>query len=100
MARNRYVVAYDVADPSRCTKTYKMMLGYGDRVQFSLFFCDLSRVELGRLREDLAGLLDYAEDRVLIVNVGPSYGEGSDGRIEAIGAPLESGGGRSPSFIV
>ena len=101
MARNRYVVAYDVADPARCTQAYKTMLGYGDHVQYSLFVCDLSRVEMARLREDLAEVVDYAEDRVLIVNVGPSHGAGADGRIETIGMPLESGGGRrSPSFIV
>ena len=71
MARNRYIVAYDVADPKRLQQTYKVMLGYGDRMQYSVFVCDLSSIELTRLREDLADLLDYAEDRILFVDVGP-----------------------------
>lgn len=100
MARNRYIVAYDVADPKRLQQTYKTMLGYGDRMQYSVFACDLSKVELASLREDLADLLDYAQDRVLLVDVGPSYGDGSDGRIEAIGVRLQQGGGRRPSFVV
>lgn len=99
MARNRYMVAYDVADPQRLMRTYKTMLGYGDRMQYSVFSCDLSSVELARMREDLAELLDYGKDRVLIVDVGPSYGGGADSRIEAIGTPLESGG-RRPSIVV
>ena len=100
MARNRFMVAYDVADPKRLQQTYKLMLGYGDRMQYSVFSCDLSAIEMTRLREDLADLLDYAEDRVLIVDVGPSYGHGSDGRVETIGARLQPGGGRAPAFVV
>ena len=100
MARNRYIVAYDVADPKRLQQTYKVMLGYGDRMQLSVFACDLSRIELARLREDLADLLDYSQDRILLVDVGPSYGAGSDERIETIGVQLQQGGGRRPSFVV
>lgn len=100
MARNRYIVAYDVADPKRLRQTYKVMLGYGDRMQFSVFACDLSRIEMASLREDLADLLDYAQDRVLFVDVGPSYGAGSDERVETIGVRLQQGGGRRPSFVV
>lgn len=100
MVRTRYIVAYDVADPQRLQQTYKTMLGYGDRMQYSVFTCDLSGIELTRLREDLADLLDYSQDRVLLVDVGPSYGAGSDERVEAIGARLQPGGGRRPSFVV
>lgn len=99
MARNRYIIAYDVADPQRLMKTYKTMLGYGDRVQYSVFVCDLSAVELVRLRTDLDGLLDYAVDRILLVDIGPSYRSGTDGRVTVIGASLPSGG-RRPSFVV
>lgn len=98
MVRNLYVIAYDVADPQRLTQTYKTMLGYGDRVQYSVFQCNLSRIELTRLKESLADVLNYAEDRVLVVDTGPSYGTGP-GRIETIGAALPTGG-RRPSFVV
>ena len=97
-------MAYDVADPQRLVRTFKTMLGYGDRVQYSVFLCDLSRTEMIQLKTDLAEVLDYGEDRVLIVDVGPSAG-GPDGggagdaRVETIGMQLPTGG-RSPSFIV
>lgn len=98
MPRNLYVIAYDVTDPQRLTRTYKTMLGYGDRVQYSVFQCNLSRIELTRLKENLAEFLKYDEDRILIVDIGPSYGTGP-GRIETIGAALPSGG-RRPSIVI
>ena len=101
--RRRYVVAYDVADPQRLVRTFKTMLGYGDRVQYSVFLCDLSRIEMIQLKTDLAEVLDYGEDRILIVDVGQSEGGPGgaldDARIETIGMQLPTGG-RRPSFVV
>ena len=84
--RNRYLVCYDVSDPQRLIQTYKKMNGYGEPVQYSVFVCDLNDKELVILREDLEGLLNLAEDRVLIVDVGPV--DTSSGRISTIGASL------------
>lgn len=101
--RRRYIVAYDVADPQRLVRTFKTMLGYGDRVQHSVFLCDLSRIELIQMKTDLAEILDYAEDRILVVDIGPledgQGGTSGDGRIETIGMQLPTGG-RRPSFVV
>lgn len=101
--RRRYLVAYDVADPQRLTRTFKAMLGYGDRVQYSVFLCDLSSIELIQMKTDLAEILDYGEDRILVVDIGPSEGAPgaalADGRIETIGMQLPTGG-RRPSFVV
>ena len=98
MVRNLYIIAYDVADPQRLAQTYKAMLGYGDRVQYSVFLCNLSRVELARLKEILAEILNYGKDRILVVDTGPSYGTGP-GRVETIGAALPTGE-RTASFII
>ena len=72
MVRNMYFVAYDVMDPRRLARTYKKMLGYGDRVQYSVFSCSLSLQELVLLRGDLEEILNLNEDRVLIINTGSS----------------------------
>ncbi len=85
--RNRYLVCYDVADQKRLAQTYKKMNGYGDPVQYSVFACDLSDKEVVIMREDLEGLLNLAEDRILIVNVGPA--DRSGGRISTIGAAFD-----------
>ena len=47
--RNRYLVAYDVSDDKRRTGIFKTLMGNGDHVQFSVFLCDLSDLELARL---------------------------------------------------
>lgn len=72
MVRNRYVVAYDVMDPQRLVKTYKKMLGYGDRIQYSVFSCSLSLRELVMMRADLEEILNLNEDRMIIINIGSS----------------------------
>lgn len=79
------------------------MLGYGDRVQYSVFLCDLNRIEMIQMKSDLADILDYGEDRILVVDIGPrdegQSGTSGDGRIETIGMQLPTGG-RRPSFVV
>ena len=70
--RNRYIVAYDVMDPTRLARTYKKMLGYGDRIQYSVFLCNLSAQELVMMRGELEGVLNLNEDRVIIINTGPA----------------------------
>ena len=46
MARRRFLIAYDISDPKRLRRVCKTMEEYGDRLQYSVFICDLSRAEL------------------------------------------------------
>lgn len=89
--RNRYIVCYDVADPKRLNKTYKKMNGYGDPVQYSVFQCELSDMELLYMQDDLREILNLQEDRVLIVNTGSS-GNNTNKHIFTMGATLKSRG--------
>jgi CRISPR-associated protein Cas2 len=70
--RRRYLVTYDVSDAKRLRRTFRLMHGFGDPVQYSVFLCDLGREELQLLRERLSGVLNLREDRVLIVDLGPA----------------------------
>ena len=76
--RHRYLVCYDVADPKRLTRTYKKMNGFGEAVQYSVFICDLSAKEKVILEQDLTDILNFKEDRVMIVDVGPTEGRGQE----------------------
>ncbi len=69
--RSVYLVCYDVADPKRLRRTYKKMRGFGLPLQFSVFRCELSPVERQRMKEALWEILNWAEDRVILVNLGP-----------------------------
>jgi CRISPR-associated protein Cas2 len=72
--RQTYVVSYDVCDPKRLRKVFRMMRGYGDPIQLSVFRCELSRRELVELRTELAAIIHHQEDQVLFVDVGPAEG--------------------------
>lgn len=84
--RHTYVVTYDICDPKRLRKVYKLMLGWGDHLQLSVFQCELNPRELVELRVELHRLLQHSEDQVLFVDVGVSVGRAS-GAIQALGRP-------------
>lgn len=85
--RHRYLVTYDVSDEKRLKQVYKRLCGYGDPVQYSVFFCDLSAKERVLMVGDLTGLIKQDEDQVLIVNLGPSEGRGGK-VVETLGRAL------------
>lgn len=68
--RRNYVVAYDIADDKRRTKVFKMLFGYGDHAQYSVFFCELNQRELVTLRGRLREAINNAEDQVMLVDLG------------------------------
>ena len=43
MPEHLYIVVYDISDPKRWRKVFKVMNGYGAWVQLSVFQCRLSR---------------------------------------------------------
>ena len=76
--RNRYVVAYDIRNPKRLYRVGKKMAGFGDRIQYSIFMCDLSKRELVLLETELTKIIKLSEDSVLIINLGAPSGRASD----------------------
>ena len=60
-----YLVAYDVSNPKRLSKVAKLLEDFGTRVQYSLFECRLEPDAFHMLWEELVGLLDETEDRLV-----------------------------------
>lgn len=58
------VVSYDIPDDRRRTRVCHLLKDYGQRVQYSVFECQLRPKDFQRLRERLRPLLDPAEDDV------------------------------------
>jgi len=83
-----YIVTYDIADPKRWRRVFRLMKGYGRWLQLSVFQCRLTP----RRRQELAAALDDAvhhhEDHVLIIDVGPA--DKVDPRVESLGKTFES----------
>lgn len=65
-ARTWYMVCYDVRDDARLRRVARLLEGYGERLQYSVFRCRLTPREEERLRWELTKLLDK-QDAWLIV---------------------------------
>lgn len=59
-----YLIAYDIPNDRRRTRVHKLLCGFGQWTQFSLFECFLTDQELVALRGRLEKVLDKKEDNV------------------------------------
>jgi CRISPR-associated protein Cas2 len=76
-----YVVAYDIPEDRRRTKIHKILSGFGQWTQFSLFECYLTEKERLALQAKLDKVLNEAQDRVRFY----SLCEGCLKKIETVG---------------
>ncbi len=67
-SKNFYLVCYDIRDAKRWRKAYKLLQGYGERLQYSIFRCPLTMRDREKLRWQLAKILKD-EDSLLIVGL-------------------------------
>ncbi len=57
-----YIVSYDISNDKLRNKIAKLLEGYGRRVQYSVFECEISGKHFQRLRGELAELMTGSED--------------------------------------
>ena len=69
--RRRFLYCYDISNPKRLRKVNKIASGFGDRVQLSVYECQLTEKEQVHLDERLRTEMSSREDRLLIVDLGP-----------------------------
>jgi CRISPR-associated protein Cas2 len=82
MLRHRYLVAYDIRDPRRLRLIAKKMEDFGDRAQYSVFLCDLTRADAADMTRALRTVMESTVDRILIVDLGTAF---DDSRFEFLG---------------
>ncbi len=82
--RTAYVVTYDICEPKRLRRVFRILLGYGDHLQYSVFRCELTDRELVELQGRLAEVIHHGVDQVLFVDIGPADGRARS-CIEALG---------------
>lgn len=87
--RATYLVAYDIRNPKRLSRTARILLGFGDRVQLSVFRCHLTRREHAMLRRRLAAAIDHLQDQVIFAVLGGSDGRG-ESALETLGRALDN----------
>jgi CRISPR-associated protein Cas2 len=84
----RYIVTYDISDPKRLDRVYRVMKGAGEHIQLSVFCCDLSDRQRERLVLDLLEVIHGGEDQVLLIDIGPTDGFTAQ-QIRALGRSCE-----------
>ena len=87
--RKTYLVCYDIADDYRRGMVNKTLRGFGDRIQYSIFECQLNAVDLVRCRLALGGVINHKGDQILFVDLGPSDARG-DRVITSLGKPYSN----------
>lgn len=67
-SKNWYLVCYDIREPKRWRKAYKLLQGYGESVQLSIFRCKLNQRDREKLRWELKQIL-ADEDNLLLAGL-------------------------------
>jgi len=65
------VVSYDVVDDRRRLKVAKVLTNYGQRVQKSVFECDLDERRYLKMKEEVDRLIHHEEDSVRFYSLCP-----------------------------
>lgn len=84
--RNTFLVCYDIRDDKRLRKVFKTMRDFGDHLQYSIFECQFTAIDLAKCRHILSEIIKHNEDQVLFVDLGPTEGRG-ERVIAALGQP-------------
>ena len=66
----RTLIAYDIPDDKRRGRIAKLLLTYGDRIQYSVFIVDVIPSKLLRLKDEIRQQIEASEDSVLFCDLG------------------------------
>ena len=82
-----YIVVYDIRDQKRWRRLFKLMNGYGDWLQLSVFQCRLTRKRHAELVALVDGIIHHDEDHVLFMDLGQA--ERVEPRVVSLGQTYE-----------
>lgn len=68
--RTRYLLAYDIREPRRLRRVHSIAKDFGEPLQYSVFVCDLTPMELLDLKAELLDRMNLSEDSVAIFDLG------------------------------
>jgi CRISPR-associated protein Cas2 len=69
-ARRRWLVGYDISDDTRLRKVHDIVRSHGDRIQYSLFLCELDTIEKLGLMTQLRDVIDHRHDSIVLIDLG------------------------------
>lgn len=85
--RRCYLVCYDIRNARRLRRVHKLMKGYGEPWQYSVFFCVLKEIDRVRMQSELETEMNLREDQALVIELGDDEGRSRE-MATAIGQSL------------
>lgn len=74
MEEHLYIVTYDIQDQKRWRRVFKLMNGYGEWLQLSVFQCRMSKKRYMELMSQLDSLIIHDKDHIIMLDLGPAEG--------------------------
>ena len=87
MEEHLYIITYDIGDQKRWRRVFRLMNGYGDWLQLSVFQCRLSRRRHAELLATLDEVILREHDHVLMLDLG--LADKVDPRVISLGKTFE-----------
>lgn len=72
MNEHLYLVTYDIRDEKRWRRVFKLMKGFGEWLQLSVFQCRLSRRRHAELLQLFDDTINRRVDALLVIDLGPA----------------------------
>jgi CRISPR-associated protein Cas2 len=88
MDEHLYIVTYDIADPKRWRRVFRLMNGYGEWLQLSVFQCRLGRQRHAELIALLDGIIHHREDHVILMDLG--HADRVEPRVTSLGKDFQA----------
>lgn len=88
MEEHLYIITYDISDQKRWRKVFKLMNGYGEWLQLSVFQCRLSRRRHAELLATLDEVILREHDHVLMLDIG--LADKVDPRVVSLGKSFDA----------
>ncbi|MBI5207148.1 MAG: CRISPR-associated endonuclease Cas2 [Candidatus Firestonebacteria bacterium] len=61
-----FIICYDISNTKRRNKMVKTLLDYGDRIQYSVFKCNLDKKKFIKMRQELIEIIQPKNDSLII----------------------------------
>lgn len=92
--RRCYLVCYDIREPKRLRRVHRVMKGFGESWQYSVFFCVLKVIDRVRMQTALEAEMNLKLDKAVILDLGEDE-RASREAATVLGQPLPDVGSRT-----
>ena len=85
--RSHFILSYDISDPARWRRVYRIARDFGDALQYSVFLCELGDRDKAMLESRMRDVISKDDDQVLLIRLRSA--EDVEGVVESMGRPAE-----------